>query len=307
MSEIAPAVYPIDTMLGGRPGFTAAYLVAAERPALVDTGSQTSTRTVIEGLHAHGIGAEDLEWIVLTHIHLDHCGGTGGIAAAFPNATVVVHRRGARHLTEPDRLVSATAAVHGHLAPLYGGLDPTPAERIVAAEDGHRVDLGGRRLLLAETPGHARHHMAVVDEQTGTIFAGDAVGVTFGEGTTYPAMPPSDIDIPGWLRSLDRIEALDPQVLCPAHFGPVADPGRTIAVTRAQLRTTGEAALAAWRSDPGVESVRAALSRELPLEAIVRAPQALEYWHSVEWELANPDGVAAWARSVVEAEDGAPG
>lgn len=305
MSEIAPAVHPIDTMLGGRPGFTAAYLVAAEQPAIVDTGSQTSARTVIEALHAYGIGSEDLAWIVLTHIHLDHCGGTGAIAEAFPNATVVVHRRGARHLVEPDRLVAATATVHGELASLYGGLDPTPAERIISAEDGHRVDLGGgRNLLMAETPGHARHHMAVLDEQTGTVFAGDAVGVTFGEGTTYPAMPPSDIDIPGWLRSLDRIEAMNPVVMCPTHFGAVADPARTIAVTRAQLRITGEASIAAWRAEASVESVRAALRRELPLEAIVRDPQAIDYWRSVEWEGANADGVAAWAQGAVEAEGG---
>ena len=296
MREIAPGIEMIDTLLAGRQGLTACYLVRGERPALVDTGAQTGTEVVIEALRRAGIGPGDLAHIVLTHIHLDHCGATGGLAAAFPGAQVVVHRRGARHLAEPDRLVAATAAVHGHRAPLYGGLEPTDPGRITSAEDGHRVDLGGgRHLLMAETVGHARHHMSVLDEETGTMLAGDAVGVTFGGGTPYPPMPPSDIDFDGWLRSLDRIEALAPAMLCPAHFGPVDDPGRTIAIMRAQLSVAARAAEAAWDTGGGVPAVADALDLALPLAPAVRDPAALERWELVGWREANPDGVAAWA------------
>lgn len=305
MREIGPGIEMIDTLLAGRQGLTACYLVRGERPALVDTGAETGTEVVREALGRAGLGPSDLAHIVLTHIHLDHCGATGGLAAAFPDATVVVHRRGARHLSEPDRLVAATAAVHGPRAPLYGGLVPTPAERIVAAEDGHVVDLGGgRRLLMAETVGHARHHMSVLDEQTGTLFAGDAVGVTFGGGTPYPPMPPSDIDFEGWLASLDRIEALAPSMVCPAHFGPVDDPGRTIAIMRAQLSTAARAAEAAWAGGGGVQAVADALDVALPLAPAVRDAEALERWELVGWREANADGVAAWAERRAEAAGG---
>lgn len=305
MSEIASGIEIIDTHLGGRDGFTAAYLVRGERPAIVDTGAETSTETVIAALRERGFGAGDLAWIVLTHIHLDHCGATGGLAAAFPEATVVVHRRGARHLAEPDRLVAATAAVHGERAPLYGGLLPTAPERIVSAEDGHRVDLGtGRFLRMVETVGHARHHMSILDEQTGTVFAGDAVGVTFGSGNPYPAMPPSDIDFEGWQGSLDIIEALDPTALCPTHFGAVPDPGEAIATTRSQLASAAQASRTAWRTGGGVAAVSDALDAVLPLAPSVREPQAIARWELVGWHEANPDGVAAWAKAREEAGAG---
>jgi glyoxylase-like metal-dependent hydrolase (beta-lactamase superfamily II) len=305
MSEIGSGIEIIDTRLGGREGFTAAYLVHGERPAIVDTGAETSTDTVIRALRERGFGPGDLAWIVLTHIHLDHCGATGGLAAAFPGATVVVHRRGARHLVEPDRLVAATAGVHGERASLYGGLAPTGSERIISAEDGHRVDLGaGRSLRMVETVGHARHHMSIVDEQTGTVFAGDAVGVTFGSGSPYPAMPPSDIDFEGWQASLSILESLDPVALCPTHFGPVPDPGEAIATTRSQLAAAAQASRAAWRSGGGVAAVSEALDAVLPLAPSVREPEAIARWELVGWHEANPDGVAAWAKAREEAQAG---
>lgn len=303
MREIDSGIEIIDTRLGGREGFTASYLVPGERPAIVDTGAETSTDTVVTALRERGFGPGDLAWIVLTHIHLDHCGATGGLAAAFPDATVVVHRRGARHLAEPDRLVAATAAVHGERAPLYGGLVPTDPGRIVAVEDQHRVDLGaGRFLRMVETVGHARHHMSILDEQSGAVFAGDAVGVTFGSGGPYPAMPPSDIDFEGWQNSLEIIEALEPTSLYPTHFGPVPDPAEAIATTRSQLAAAAQASRAAWRTGGGVAAVSDALDAVLPLAPSVRAPEAIARWELVGWHEANPDGVAAWAKAREEAD-----
>ncbi|HMM48478.1 MAG TPA: MBL fold metallo-hydrolase [Miltoncostaeaceae bacterium] len=304
MSETGTPITVIDTHLAGRERLTACYLLLGERPAIIDPGAETSTQTVVDALGAAGLGPDDLAWIVLTHIHLDHCGATGGIAAAFPKATVVVHPRGARHLAEPDRLVAATAAVHGPRASLYGGLRPTAPERITVAEDGHMVDLGGgRRLEMFETVGHARHHMAVHDEATDSVFAGDAVGVTFPGGGPYPAMPPSDIDLEGWRHSLDRISDRRPRALYPTHFGPVPDPQQTIATVREQLATTARAARAAWRGGGGVSAVAEALDHDLPLAPAVRDPAALAQWEFIGWREANPDGVAAWARSREERDE----
>jgi glyoxylase-like metal-dependent hydrolase (beta-lactamase superfamily II) len=292
VQEIAPGIALVDTLLGGVPGVTATYLATGPRPALIDAGARTSAATVRAALAAAGIGPDDLRWIVLTHVHLDHCGATGILAAAFPRATVVVHRRGARHLVEPGRLVAASAEVYGASWSLYGGLDRTPAERVIAVEDGHRVDLGGgRRLTMIETLGHARHHMSVHDESTGTVLAGDALGVRFAGSGLYPALPPPDIDLDAGDASLARLAALRPAGICVTHFGPVDEPMAAIALAREQLALMRAAARAA----PGPEGLAAEIERRLPLAAAVAEPRALDLWRRLGWAAANVPGLALWA------------
>lgn len=282
----------IDTLLAGRTGFTAAYLVGGDRPAIVDPGARTSAQAVRDALAALGVGREDLGWIVLTHVHLDHCGSTGILAAAFPRAQIVVHARGARHLAEPARLVAGTVAIHRHRWSLYGGLDATPAARIVAAGDGHRVDLGaGRALTMLATPGHARHHMSVLDETTGTVVAGDAVGVRMGEGGVHPALPPPEVDLEAGDRSLRRLAAIDPAVLCLSHFGPVPDAGEAIATARRQLARAGEVAL----RHPDRADLVVAFGEALPLRGAVTDAAGRERWRLVGWDEATVDGLAGWA------------
>ena len=286
----------VDTRLGAMEGVTAVYLVSGDRPALVDAGARTSAQTVRDALAVAGIGADDLAWIVLTHVHLDHCGATGILARAFPRARVVVHHRGARHLSEPGRLVAGSAAVYGAHWSLYGGLDPTAAERITAADDGHRVPIGpGRDLVMRETPGHARHHMSILDEATGAVLAGDAVGVRFPGGGIYPALPPPDIDLDAGDRSLALLAALAPTRLCLAHFGPVPDPKEALARAREQLARAGEATRAAMAAGGGTERIAAELGRLLPLEPAVRDPAVVALWRGLGWAEANLDGLAGWA------------
>jgi len=281
----------IDTLLGGLEGVTAAYLVAGDRPALIDTGARTSAPALRAALAEAGLGAADLAWIVLTHVHLDHCGATGIVAAAFPGATVVVHRRGARHLAAPGRLVAASAAVYGARWSLYGGLDRTAADRIVAAEDGHRVAVGpGRDLVMLETTGHARHHMSVHDEATGTTFAGDAVGARLAGGGLYPTMPPPDIDLDAAARSIGRLAALAPARLCLPHFGPVPDPAADLALAADQVGRLRAGAAAG----PDREALRRALADELPLGATVADRRSVALWRRLAWADANVEGLAGW-------------
>jgi glyoxylase-like metal-dependent hydrolase (beta-lactamase superfamily II) len=282
----------IDTLLGGMEGITAAYLVDGERPALIETGSRTSAPALRRALAEAAMSACDLAWIVLTHVHLDHCGGTGILASAFPRATVVVHRRGARHLASPGRLVAASAAVYGRRWSLYGGLDRTPAGRIVAAEDGHPVSVGpGRELVLLETTGHARHHMSVHDEATGTVFAGDAVGARVAGGGLYPTLPPPDVDLDAAERSVDRLAALAPGRLLFPHFGPSPDPAADLALARDQL---GRARAAATAAGGDREALRRALFEAIPLEPTVVDPEAVARWRDLGWAETNVDGLAAW-------------
>src|SRR5204862_7143642 len=138
---------------------------------LIETGSQSSVPSLLRGLEAHNLGAGDLAAVVVTHIHLDHAGGVGDVAKAFPTATVYVHEKGARHLADPSRLVASAGRVYGDLLDsLYGRLDPTPPERIRVLEDGAEVVVGpGRTLTAVDSPGHAKHHLAVHDSGSGIL------------------------------------------------------------------------------------------------------------------------------------------
>lgn len=287
----------IDTLLGGIPGMTCVQVVQGESPALIDCGAQTSAVTVRDALHAMGIGADDLAWLVLTHVHLDHCGAVGDLAQAFPNATVVVHPRGARHLVAPDRLVQGTAALFGNLAPVMGGLLAVPEGRIVIAEDGHEVALGGGRVLRAvHAPGHARHHMALLDEGEGVLFSGDAIGVQMGGGDLYPSLPPPEYDVDAALETLDALEALGATRAYVSHAGPTADPGEAFDQGRRAQSAMGQAARESWRTAPGdVEALWQAVEQAWPSDGAIATPEARIRWTAFNWLDNNALGLAGMA------------
>jgi glyoxylase-like metal-dependent hydrolase (beta-lactamase superfamily II) len=238
-------------MLGGWSRVTAGYLLEGERPVLVETGSQSSVPTLLAALDAIGLGADDLAGVVVTHIHLDHAGGVGDVAAAFPNATVYVHEKGARHLADPTRLVASAALVYGDLLDaLYGRLTPTPADRLHVLEDLEAIDLGGGRTLTAvDSPGHAKHHLGLHDSSSGILFAGDAVGVRLPDvGVLRPATPPPDFDLVQARDSLRRFSERRPTGIALAHYGLLDDPAALLAEADEVLVHWAEVAEAAWRA-----------------------------------------------------------
>ncbi|MBV9100285.1 MAG: MBL fold metallo-hydrolase, partial [Candidatus Dormibacteraeota bacterium] len=265
MDQIAPGILQLDTMLGGMDQLTAGFLVDGPQPALVETGSQSSAETVRQELMAAGLGPGDLRWIVVTHIHLDHAGGVGDLARIFPNATVIVHEQGARHLADPSRLIGSASRVYGPLLDgLYGRMQPVPQERLVAAGDGYRVDVGdGRFLLMVDSPGHAKHHHAVLDEHTGTLLVGDAVGVQLpGVGELRPATPPPDFDLEQAAVSLQRFRQLRPERVVLTHYGTVGEPQATLSEAEDVLHrwvAVAEQTLAT-NADAGVDAVATALA-----------------------------------------------
>jgi len=278
-------IVQIDTMLAGIPGMTGVHLVRGDQPALVDCGAQTSAGVLVEALRAAGVGADDLAWIVLTHVHLDHCGAAGDLAQAFPSATVVVHPRGARHLVDPSRLVEGTHALFGLLSPAIGGLRAIPPERVVEAGDGHVVPIGpGRSLRVVWAPGHARHHMALLDEGEGVLFAGDAVGVQMGGGEMFPSIPPPEYDLDAALASLDALEGLGATRLYVSHYGPAVDPGEAIDIGRRAQRAMGQAARAAHARAPGdLAALGAAVEEAWPSGPALSTPDALVRWTALNW------------------------
>jgi len=224
ITELGQDVFQIDTRMAGYEGITAGYLIRGSRPCLVETGTAPSAPIVRGALAALGVGPADLATIVVTHIHLDHAGGTGDLAGYYPGAEVVVHERGARHLADPGRLMASARQVYGDaLDHLFGELAPTPGERIRAVDDTGSVDLGdGRRLDSHYSPGHAKHHVGLLDSVSGDLYVGDAAGVYLQEtGDMRAATPPPDFDLDLALGSLRRFAALQPTRLLFSHYGPV--------------------------------------------------------------------------------------
>lgn len=262
MPERNGGLHQIDTLLGGWERVTAGWLVDGPEPVLVETGSQSSVPVVLDALAGLGIGPDDLAAMVVTHVHLDHAGGIGDLARAFPNATVHVHPDGARHLVDPSRLVASAARVYGDaLDSLYGRLDPTPVERIRALEDGKEIRVGpGRALTAVHSPGHARHHLALHDSETGVLFAGDAAGVRLPDvGVLRPATPPPDFDLDLAVRSLHRFAARRPSALALAHFGVLdGDPADVLGEAEDVLRAWAAVAEAAWDRGDDVATALAA-------------------------------------------------
>jgi glyoxylase-like metal-dependent hydrolase (beta-lactamase superfamily II) len=249
-SEIAPGVVQIDTLLGGWRRVTAGYLVTGEAPVLVETGSQTSVPALLAALDELGATPGELAGIAVTHIHLDHAGGVGDVAAAFPDATIYVHERGGRHLVDPTKLVDSAALVYGDLLDsLYGRLTPTPADRVHVLADGEQITVSpNRKLTTVDSPGHAKHHLALHDSDSGLLFAGDAVGVRLPDvGVLRPATPPPDFDLDQALTSLRRFAERRPTGIALAHFGLVPDPDDILAEAEGTLRRWAEVAEAAWR------------------------------------------------------------
>jgi glyoxylase-like metal-dependent hydrolase (beta-lactamase superfamily II) len=293
-AEIAPGVVEIDTRLGGWEHLTAGYLLAGPAPVLVETGSQSSLAVLLESLAELGVGTEDLAGVAVTHIHLDHAGGVGDVARAFPKATVYVHERGARHLVDPERLVRSAAQVYGDLLDsLYGRLEPTPAERVHVLTDGETIEIGpGRTLTTVDSPGHAKHHLGLHDSESGILFAGDAVGVRLPDGGVLrPATPPADFDLDQAVTSLRKFRARNPAGVALAHYGLLPDPLEMLDEAEGILRHWAEVAERAWRAG---DDIADALEKEFASDFDGIDPQHRAKLETLNGIHSNAAGLRRW-------------
>ena len=209
-------------------GLVALYIIAdGGRAAIVDTANNRALPYALGALAELNIPREAVDYIFLTHVHLDHAGGAGLFTQELPNAKLVVHARGARHMTDPTKLLAGVREVYGAEATerMYGSLIPVPASRVLTPRDGEVITLGGRSIVCLDTPGHARHHMVYFDRTANAVFTGDAFGITYpgfdvgGRQSAFPTTSPVQFDPEAMHRSIDRIVSLSPAALYPTHFG----------------------------------------------------------------------------------------
>lgn len=249
--SVAHGVHVIDTGFV-RPRFDASHLIVEnDRAAFVDTGTNHAVPRLLDTLDALGIARDAVDYVIATHVHLDHAGGAGALLQHLPRARLVVHKLGARHLIDPTRLMASARAVYGdtEVARSYGELVPVPAERVIIADDGLALDLAGRLLQCFDTPGHARHHHCVWDERCRGFFTGDTFGVAYPEFTTargawlIPATPPTQFDPDALRASVQRLLAFEPQRVFLTHYGeasPVPELGATFLARLDRLVALGE-------------------------------------------------------------------
>jgi len=319
--DLGNGIYCVDTSLY-RPGHTAVYLIKAEQQiAIIDTGAANNVPGLLEVTREIGGGPEAVRYVMPTHVHLDHAGGAGTLMASCPNATLVVHQRGAQHLIDPDKLQAGATAVYGEAPFLrdFGKLEPVPAERVVAAADAQVFSLEGREILFLDTPGHANHHGCLYDRATGTLFTGDTFGLSYREfdsrqgplllATTTPVA----FDPEAWETSLDRLLALNPKAACLTHFGRLEDPASVVDQLRTNLHAHVRVALAEEQEgEPGE-------GRMVRLEAAVEdllLGRALEHCPGQDPERAldllrmdiglNAQGLAVWLQRRAKARGPAP-
>ena len=242
-AQLDADIWVLDTLWQDEPGVIASYLLdGPDGVALVDVGSGATVEQLLASIRASGHQPEEIRHLVITHVHLDHAGATGGLLPYMPQARVYVHSIGAPHLIDPSKLIKSASRIYGDaMERLWGTMVPVPADRVTSLEDGDELRVGSRTLRALYTPGHAVHHVAYHDEANGLIFSGDVAGVRL-EGVRYvrPPTPPPDLDLDLWAASIDRLAALQPRRLCLPHYGPVDDAQPHLDALKARLYAWGE-------------------------------------------------------------------
>jgi len=324
-TALGHGIWAIDTGYQ-RPHFDAAYLMVERgRAAFIDTGTAHSVPRLLAALEAAGVARDAVDWVIPTHVHLDHAGGSGALMAALPHARLVVHPLGARHLIDPAKLIAGATAVYGadEVQRSIGTVLPVSAERVLESADGMEIDLAGRPLRLLDTPGHARHHHCVWDERSRGLFTGDTFGLSYREFDTpkgvwlLPSTTPVQFDPPALRASFQRLLALRPDGVYLTHYGRLPassgpdDAGTLQRLGREyleQLDAVIALGLHAASASPNAEDRHVALVEglsELYIDRVSRLGGGLSRERVLELmdmdiEL-NAQGMGVWLKSVAEA------
>lgn len=304
LESLGGGLYTIDTGFH-RPRFDAAYLLVDQgHAAFIDTGTNAALPRLLGSLYALGLAPESVDWVIPTHVHLDHAGGAGALMQSLPRAKMLVHPRGAPHMIDPSRLYQGALAVYGQaeMDRNYGQLVPVPAQRVQPSHDGQVIAVGGRRLELIDTPGHARHHHCIWDEGTGGWFTGDSFGLSYRcfdnqhGAWIVPTATPVQFEPQPLIATIRRMAGRAPQWIYPTHYGRVGDVPRVaqllidqieemVALSR-PLRTAPD------RHAALVDTLRAQTLRRAADHGLTDTALVLD-WLGLDIEL-NAQGLAIW-------------
>jgi glyoxylase-like metal-dependent hydrolase (beta-lactamase superfamily II) len=218
----------------------ASFLLTGEgSTAIIETGPTTCIENLMRGLEDRGVAPEDVEKVFLTHVHLDHAGASGNLAELLPNATFYVHEIGYPHLVDPSTLVKSATRIYGEesMEEMWGEVRAVSEDRLEKLEGGEEIEAAGGVLVAHYTPGHAYHHLAFYEPESGALFAGDVAGVRLpGQSYIKPPTPPPEIDIEAWKESIEAIRKLGPKALYPTHFGSYEDTERHLSELEQRLQ-----------------------------------------------------------------------
>ncbi len=235
-SKISDRVYLIDTLALGEKNTVAAYLVKGSKIALVDCGYATSAGTVLHALTELNVNPADIDYVIPTHVHLDHAGAAGHLLDSMPKAKLIAQEKGVKHLVDPTRLVQSATSVFGEaMIRTYGTPKGIQPDRITAVTEEMHIDLGGISLTVVHAPGHAPHQVSVYVEEEKVLISADAAGIVYPSlGILIPTTPPPSLDPAELGRTAERLSQMDSRVLLAPHFGARSDVKEVLAGTKSK-------------------------------------------------------------------------
>jgi len=264
IDEVAEATYRLETVLPGALYTFSTYLIRETEGVLIEPGPASMVPYIQEGMKQLGI--RSLSHIIPTHIHLDHGGGAGKLAELFPQARVVLHPRGARHVADPSRLIEGTRIAYGDDFELtYGPILPVPESQITVPEDGEIISINDRKLQIFYAPGHALHHIAIYDNKTGGLFCGEALGqpVSGDTGTALPSVSAQDFYLDLYLETIQKLERLRPRILFYSHTGGVRDPEDLLPSLKESTLILGDVILAGLKNGESTRTIERRIQESL--------------------------------------------
>jgi glyoxylase-like metal-dependent hydrolase (beta-lactamase superfamily II) len=256
IEEVAEKVYRLETPISGTGAVFAVYLITESGGALIEPGPSAAVPSIREGMDQ--LEMKELAYIIPTHIHVDHAGGTGSLAQLFPDAIVIVHPAGMKHVIDPSRLIESTKNAFGpNFEDVFGSITPIPESRIKIPDDGEIISLNSRDLQIIYAPGHAPHHIAIFDRRTKGLFCGEALGIPGGVNKPFPlpAVAPPSFDQELYLETMEKLRKLGAEILFYSHGGVGSEPDKLISIAAENTRAIGDIILDGLKRGELVESI----------------------------------------------------
>lgn len=258
--QVSQNLFVVDLQTGGFRNLIASYVLKGDKTVIVETGPPSSILNLIAGLEEIGVHLEDVAYVALTHVHVDHGGGAGSLLKKLPNAKVVVHPKGAPHLRDTTKLWSASRKVLGEIAEMFGEPEPVPEGRLVIAEENLTLEVSDHvKLKVVEAPGHASHNLCYYETESGALFAGDSAGAYLPEfDAVFPTTPPP-FHVDAALTTLDKLVSLNPEILCYSHFGSAFNAVARLQDYKSQIKLWVSVAYEGVKKNQSLEEIKEAI------------------------------------------------